>query len=72
MVHLADAPPRTADFEATLTHVNRLRKSGVARWKLWAYKTVFTLDGPVQLFGKSIQYLWRRATGAQVEKAEKK
>jgi N-acetylglucosaminyl-diphospho-decaprenol L-rhamnosyltransferase len=52
-------------------YVRYLRKSGVARWKLWAYKTVFTLDGPVQLFGKSIQYLWRRATGARDEKAEK-
>jgi GT2 family glycosyltransferase len=52
-------------------YVRYLRKSGVARWKLWAYKAVFTLDGPVQLLGKSIQYAWRRATGATVEKADK-
>ena len=38
---------------------------------LWAYKTVFTFDGPVQLFGKTVQFLWRKATGARVEKAEK-
>jgi GT2 family glycosyltransferase len=52
-------------------YVRYLRKSGVARWKLWAYKAVFTLDGPVQLFGKTVQYLWRRAIGAKIEKAEK-
>jgi N-acetylglucosaminyl-diphospho-decaprenol L-rhamnosyltransferase len=52
-------------------YVRYLRKSGVARWKLWAYKAVFTLDGPVQLLGKAVQYLWRRTTGSQAEKAEK-
>jgi N-acetylglucosaminyl-diphospho-decaprenol L-rhamnosyltransferase len=52
-------------------YVRYLRKSGVARWKLWAYKAVFTVDGPVQLFGKTVQYLWRRATGARSEKADK-
>ena len=52
-------------------YVRYLRKSGVARWKLWAYKAVFTLDGPVQLFGKTVQFLWRRWTRARVEKAEK-
>jgi GT2 family glycosyltransferase len=52
-------------------YVRYLRKSGVARWKLWAYKAVFTFDGPVQLFGKTVQFLWRRSTGARVEKAEK-
>jgi GT2 family glycosyltransferase len=52
-------------------YVRYLRKSGVARWKLWTYKLVFTLDGPVQLFGKTVQYVWRRATGADPEKSEK-
>jgi GT2 family glycosyltransferase len=52
-------------------YVRYLRKSGVARWKLWAYKAVFTLDGPVQLLGKAVQYLWRWTTGNQAEKAEK-
>jgi N-acetylglucosaminyl-diphospho-decaprenol L-rhamnosyltransferase len=52
-------------------YVRYLRKSGVARWKLWAYKMVFTVDGPVQLFGKTIQYAWRRITLARIEKAEK-
>jgi GT2 family glycosyltransferase len=52
-------------------YVRYLRKSGVARWKLWAYKAVFTLDGPVQVFGKTVQYAWRRATGSTGEKAEK-
>lgn len=52
-------------------YVRYLRKSGVAPWKLWAYKAVFTLDGPVQLLGKAVQYVWRRATGARAEKTEK-
>src|SRR5262249_14078598 len=48
-----------------------LRKSGEARWKLWAYKTVFTLDAPLQLLGKSVQFAWRRVTRADADKAEK-
>src|SRR5262249_51253680 len=48
-----------------------LRKSGVSRFKLAAYKLVVTLDTPVQLVGKSIQFIWRRLTGAPEIKAEK-
>ena len=47
------------------------RKSGVARLPLMIYKAVFTLDAPIQLLGKAVQYTWRRLTGADVEKAEK-
>jgi len=52
-------------------YVRYLRKSGASRLALAAYKVVFTLDAPVQLVGKAIQYLCRRLTGAEREKAEK-
>jgi GT2 family glycosyltransferase len=48
-----------------------LRKSGVSPFKLAAYKLVVTLDTPVQVVGKSIQYLWRRLTRATEMKADK-
>jgi GT2 family glycosyltransferase len=52
-------------------YVRYLRKSGVPRLPLFAYKLVFTLDAPVQLFGKSAQYLWRRLTGSDADKVDK-
>ncbi len=52
-------------------YVRYLRKSGVSRAKLTAYKLVVTLDSPLQLLGKSFQYAWRRLTGAEKRKAEK-
>jgi GT2 family glycosyltransferase len=52
-------------------YVRYLRKSGVARLPLFAYKLVVTVDVPVQIFGKTAQYVWRRLTGAQPEKVEK-
>lgn len=48
-----------------------LRKSGVPPIKLAAYKLVVTIDTPLQLLGKSIQYLWRRITRAPEDKADK-
>jgi N-acetylglucosaminyl-diphospho-decaprenol L-rhamnosyltransferase len=47
-----------------------LRKSGCSRGSLLAYKVVVSLDAPVQLAVKCVQYLWRRLRGRQ-EKAEK-
>ena len=52
-------------------YVRYLRKSGVPRLPLFTYKLVFTLDAPVQLFGKSAQYLWRRLTGSDADKVDK-
>src|SRR5262245_52512173 len=52
-------------------YVRYLRKSGASRSALLAYKAVFTLDAPVQLLGKAIQYFWRRWTGSSADKAEK-
>jgi GT2 family glycosyltransferase len=40
-----------------------LRKSGCPRALLPLYKLVVTLDAPVQLVGKGLQYLWRRLRG---------
>jgi N-acetylglucosaminyl-diphospho-decaprenol L-rhamnosyltransferase len=50
-------------------YVHYLRKSGNGGLPLFAYKVVFTLDTPVQLVGKSIQYLWRRLNGANADKS---
>jgi GT2 family glycosyltransferase len=47
-----------------------LRKSGCSAWGLLAYKTLVSLDAPVQLVMKGTQYLWRRAHGRHA-KAEK-
>jgi GT2 family glycosyltransferase len=47
-----------------------LRKSGYAWPALLAYKVVVTLDAPLQLLGKGLQYLWRRCRGRRI-KAEK-
>jgi N-acetylglucosaminyl-diphospho-decaprenol L-rhamnosyltransferase len=47
-----------------------LRKSGYSRPALWFYKSVVTLDAPVQVVGKAGQYLWRRLCGRRT-KADK-
>jgi GT2 family glycosyltransferase len=47
-----------------------LRKCGYSRLVLTFYKLIVTLDAPVQLAGKGMQYLWRRLRGRQA-KAEK-
>jgi GT2 family glycosyltransferase len=47
-----------------------LRKRGYSRATLVLYKILVTLDAPVQLAGKYLQYLWRRARGRRT-KAEK-
>ncbi len=51
-------------------YVHYFRKAGASRWALFAYKLVVTLDTPVQLIVKSVQYLFRRSRG-KVRKAEK-
>ncbi|MBO0696783.1 MAG: glycosyltransferase family 2 protein, partial [Zavarzinella sp.] len=55
----------------TIGYVRYLRKSGVSRLPLFAYKLVTTVDVPLQLLGKTAQYAWRRLTGSQPEKVEK-
>lgn len=52
-------------------YVRYLRKSGVPRIPMLLYKLVFTLDAPLQLLGKSAQFLWRKWTRAEIDKAEK-
>jgi GT2 family glycosyltransferase len=47
-----------------------LRKSGYTWPVLASYKLIITLDAPVQLLGKGLQYLWRRLRGRHA-KAEK-
>jgi GT2 family glycosyltransferase len=50
--------------------VRYLRKSGSTSQALWAYKSMVTLDTPIQLLVKGLQYFWRRAAGRK-SKAEK-
>lgn len=40
-----------------------LRKSGGSRGEMFIYKAVVTLDAPLQLAVKGVQYLWRQAWG---------
>jgi N-acetylglucosaminyl-diphospho-decaprenol L-rhamnosyltransferase len=47
-----------------------LRKTGCSRVALLTYKLIITLDAPVQVLGKGLQYLWRCLRG-QPGKAEK-
>jgi GT2 family glycosyltransferase len=47
-----------------------LRKSGCSRAGLLFYKLMVTLDAPVQLADKALQFLWRRLRGRR-DKAEK-
>jgi N-acetylglucosaminyl-diphospho-decaprenol L-rhamnosyltransferase len=49
--------------------VRYLRKLGYSRPALWLYKTAVTLDVPVRLLAKSIDYRWRRLRGAPAEKS---
>jgi GT2 family glycosyltransferase len=49
--------------------VQYLRKTGCSRAGILCYKTAVTLDAPLQLVGKSLQYAWRRLRGKR-RKAE--
>lgn len=40
-----------------------LRKSGSSRLGMLCYKLLITLDAPVQMLEKGLQFLWRRALG---------
>ena len=53
--------------------VRYLRKIGYGPLPILAYKTVLTLDAPLQLVGKMVQAAWRgciwRASGGQAQLA---
>jgi GT2 family glycosyltransferase len=42
-----------------------LRRSGCSSKSLFIYKLIVTLDAPVQLVGKAIQFLWRHLLGKE-------
>jgi hypothetical protein len=48
-----------------------LRAAGTPRWALWAYKSAYTLDLPVQFVAQGARYLWCRLRGKsrQAERA---
>ena len=56
--------------EMAIGFLRYLRKSGYSWPVLTLYKLVVTLDAPLQVVGKGLQYLWRRLRGQRV-KAEK-
>jgi GT2 family glycosyltransferase len=51
-------------------YVQFFRKSGVGRWPLFCYKLAVTCDAPVQLIGKAIEAIARRATGQRKNAAQ--
>ena len=59
-----------ATSNMTVGFARYLRKCGVKPTSLALYKLVVTLDAPVQMLEKGIQYLWRRLQGRH-DKAEK-
>ncbi len=59
-----------ASSQMAIGFLRYLRKSGYSRPALLAYKLVVTLDAPVQLVSKGLQYAWRCLRG-QPGKAEK-
>jgi GT2 family glycosyltransferase len=42
-----------------------LRRSGCSPTALFAYKLIVSLDAPVQIVGKAVQYFWRRLRGKE-------
>jgi hypothetical protein len=50
--------------------VRYLRKSGYSRSAVLAYKVIVSLDAPVHLACKGLQYLWRRLRGQQTKAAK--
>ncbi len=51
-------------------YVRCLRKSGATRPSLWLYKATISVDAPVQMLTKVVQYGWRRLR-RRPDKAEK-
>jgi N-acetylglucosaminyl-diphospho-decaprenol L-rhamnosyltransferase len=59
-----------ASSQMAIGFVRYLRKSGYSRPALVLYKAIVTLDAPVQLLVKGVQYMWRHLCG-RPDKAEK-
>jgi hypothetical protein len=62
-------------MEYAATHIacgfaRYLRKTGCSRLTLLGYKLIVSMDAPVQLVEKGVQYWWRRLRGKE-EKAAK-
>lgn len=58
-----------ANTQIAVGLVQYLRKTGCSRAGILCFKAAVTLDAPLQLTGKSVQYAWRRLLG-QRKKAE--
>jgi GT2 family glycosyltransferase len=51
----------------TIGFLRYLRSSGSSPAALALYKTLVTLDAPVKIVGKALEYLWRRLLGRQAK-----
>ena len=51
-------------------YIQYLRKMGTPNWQIVAYKLAVTIDSPLQLLGKVLEYRFRRLAGRH-EKAQK-
>jgi N-acetylglucosaminyl-diphospho-decaprenol L-rhamnosyltransferase len=47
-----------------------LRKTGCSKPGLLLYKIVVTIDAPIQMIGKGLQYVWRQVTGRRAKAAK--
>ncbi|MCI0464512.1 MAG: glycosyltransferase [Gemmataceae bacterium] len=56
-----------ASTQMTVGFARYLRKSGCSRAGLLLYKLAVTLDAPLQLVSKGLQYVWRRLRGRREE-----
>jgi GT2 family glycosyltransferase len=61
---------RFAAPNVAIGYVHYLRKTGSSRLAVWVYKLAVTLDAPLHMTGKLIQFAWRSARG-RARKAEK-
>ena len=59
-----------ASTQMAIGFARYLRKSGCSRAGMTFYKLMVTLDAPLLLVDKALQYAWRRLLGRK-EKAEK-
>jgi GT2 family glycosyltransferase len=59
-----------ASTQMAIGFARYLRKSGCSRAGLLLYKLLVTLDAPLQMLSRGLEYLWRRLRGRR-EKADK-
>jgi GT2 family glycosyltransferase len=59
-----------AQAQSAIGYAKYFRKTGASRLGLWCYKVGVTIDAPLRLAARSVQFVWRRWRGRH-RKAEK-